>query len=78
MSEKKYTVVVVDPRGRANQYGFYSKDSAIEFARLYVWKWQDCSCMVYEAEGKKRRLVWSKLEGMVDGRSRQQNQGRRP
>ena len=70
MSEKLYTVVVVDTKGRAHHYRFYRKDSAIEFARLYVWKWQDCSCMVYEKDGKKRRLVWSKLEGMVDGRNR--------
>lgn len=66
MSDKKYTVVAVDPRGRAHHYGFHQKSSAIEFARIFIWKWQDYSCMVYEKEGRKRRLVWSKLEGMVD------------
>lgn len=61
----KYIVVAISSDGTANHIEFNVLESAIDYGIIYAMRNPMSSCMVYKVDGKKKRLVWSKLEGFV-------------
>lgn len=63
----EYKTVYIDPDGASSSKNFGSnKEMALDYAITRTNMEPISTCMVYRVDGKKTKLIWSKLEGFLD------------